>query len=210
MAEAHGLQVAEYGHSARIQAIDALIRQHGPEIWDRALDEIRETPFLRGSGSRGWRVTLDWLIAEDHCVAVAEGRYRPWTADRADGAKDPAQPRTIGQQDLDWMAQGVTHPQILRQTWHTLHRVLGREPTQVELEATYREAERATTAGEEVDVDDDAIHARAWWVGTPHDTRRALSVRLGYTRGSDRPDLSDDSTLAARAWRKMQHLQEAS
>jgi uncharacterized protein YdaU (DUF1376 family) len=41
-----------------------------------AVQKAVQTPFLCGAGERGWRATLDWLVANDtNTLAVLEGKY---------------------------------------------------------------------------------------------------------------------------------------
>jgi len=41
-----------------------------------AVKKAQQTPFLRGEGSRGWRASFDWFVANQvHIYAVLEGKY---------------------------------------------------------------------------------------------------------------------------------------
>jgi hypothetical protein len=41
-----------------------------------AVKKAQQTPFLRGEGSRGWRVSFDWFVANQvNICAVLEGKY---------------------------------------------------------------------------------------------------------------------------------------
>lgn len=53
------------------------IHQHPTYAWwDELFVKIAQTPFLFGNGSRGWRVDLDWLIANDrNALKIVEGKY---------------------------------------------------------------------------------------------------------------------------------------
>jgi hypothetical protein len=47
-----------------------------PGWWQAVFERVRDTPFLRAENPRGWRVTLDWLLANDtNAVKVSEGAY---------------------------------------------------------------------------------------------------------------------------------------
>jgi uncharacterized protein YdaU (DUF1376 family) len=46
------------------------------ETFKRAVLKVVETPFCCGAGDRGWKATLDWLVANDtNCIGVLEGKY---------------------------------------------------------------------------------------------------------------------------------------
>uniref|UniRef100_A0A7C3WQR8 Uncharacterized protein n=1 Tax=Desulfobacca acetoxidans TaxID=60893 RepID=A0A7C3WQR8_9BACT len=36
-----------------------------PSYWRRVFENIRDIPFYRGEGPRGWKATLDWVIKND-------------------------------------------------------------------------------------------------------------------------------------------------
>ena len=41
-----------------------------------AVKKAQQTPFLRGEGSRGWRASFDWFVANHvNIYAVLEGKY---------------------------------------------------------------------------------------------------------------------------------------
>lgn len=43
----------------------------------RAMDKIRDYPFLLGAGEKGWLVDFDWVIANDtNYLKILEGKYR--------------------------------------------------------------------------------------------------------------------------------------
>lgn len=48
----------------------------GEDEFIRAFDCIKESDFLQGKNSNGWRVSFDWLIENDtNAVKVLEGKY---------------------------------------------------------------------------------------------------------------------------------------
>jgi Helix-turn-helix domain len=52
----------------------------------KALAQVLVTPFLRGEGSRGWKVTFDWLIENDgNAINVLEGSYENGGTKNANG-----------------------------------------------------------------------------------------------------------------------------
>jgi len=41
-----------------------------------AVKKAQQTPFLRGEGTRGWRASFDWFVANQvNIYAVLEGKY---------------------------------------------------------------------------------------------------------------------------------------
>jgi hypothetical protein len=46
------------------------------EDFKEAVKKAQQTPFLRGEGTRGWRASFDWLVANHvNIYAVLEGKY---------------------------------------------------------------------------------------------------------------------------------------
>lgn len=46
------------------------------EDFKRAIENIRQTPFLQGDNERGWKIDFDWLIkSETNFFKVVEGKY---------------------------------------------------------------------------------------------------------------------------------------
>lgn len=43
--------------------------------WEKFCRRIQASPFLMGEGSRGWRITLDWILLEDNLLKVLEGNF---------------------------------------------------------------------------------------------------------------------------------------
>lgn len=65
--------------------IEKLLREHGPEAWQQALDEISGSSFLCGGSDRGWKITLGWLLKPANFVKVIKGNYRNGAACRGHG-----------------------------------------------------------------------------------------------------------------------------
>jgi hypothetical protein len=74
---AHGLPAVTRPTGALRRKIAAALRRNPDrEFWEIVLNKCVDTPFLRGEGPRGWRVTLPWLVADaEHAVHVYEGNY---------------------------------------------------------------------------------------------------------------------------------------
>jgi len=49
--------------------------QNDVRKWDLFCQRIKDSPFLRGEGPRGWRVTLDWILEECNLLKVLEGNF---------------------------------------------------------------------------------------------------------------------------------------
>ncbi len=43
--------------------------------WEQFCRRIQASPFLMGEGSRGWRITLDWILVEENLLKVLEGNF---------------------------------------------------------------------------------------------------------------------------------------
>jgi len=43
--------------------------------WEAALSKIKDAPFCRGQGPRGWLANVDWFLRPDTVLRILEGRY---------------------------------------------------------------------------------------------------------------------------------------
>lgn len=43
--------------------------------WEKFCRRIQASPFLMGEGPRGWRITLDWILAQENLLKVLEGNF---------------------------------------------------------------------------------------------------------------------------------------
>lgn len=76
LADRCGLQKSRTLTPQRRKAIAARIREHGGmAAWERALSMVERSAFLRGSNSRGWRATLDFLCQASSFAKVVDGAY---------------------------------------------------------------------------------------------------------------------------------------
>lgn len=75
-----GLAPVQRLTSTRRSALaDRLAECGGLDGWRAALDNIRASPFLRGEGDSGWRITFDWLLEQTNFARTLEGAYESWT-----------------------------------------------------------------------------------------------------------------------------------
>lgn len=81
-----GLPVPKQLTQARISKISKLISAYGPHGWQHVLEEIRMSRFL--CGDRGWKLTLDWLLAPSNFTKTIEGNYRNGTSRRGNSTSD--------------------------------------------------------------------------------------------------------------------------
>lgn len=84
----------KYPTLPKIQSISDTRRNHLKKRYEQTtfknfeeiLSAIDEQPFLRGENGRGWKASLDWLIANDtNHIKVLERKYKDGTK-----SKDPA------------------------------------------------------------------------------------------------------------------------
>ena len=70
--------------ATRLAKLRIRIREHPTfEWWNELFSRMAHTPFLFGQGARGWRVSLDWLLANDtNATKILEGRYENETTTR--------------------------------------------------------------------------------------------------------------------------------
>ena len=62
--------------SDRYKLLSARLKQYGLDGWMKALDEIRQSQWLRGNGNKGWVITFDWFIRPNNFPKVHDGNYR--------------------------------------------------------------------------------------------------------------------------------------
>lgn len=60
---------------ARRRAIQARIREFGPESVRLVMEKVRDSAFLTGKGGRGWRASFDWIFKPGNFAKIAEGNY---------------------------------------------------------------------------------------------------------------------------------------
>jgi hypothetical protein len=75
MAERLELPVPKCCNEERLNKIKRLIKEHGVEGWQAALDAFNNCGFLQGINDRGWTLTLDWLLKPANFTKVIEGNY---------------------------------------------------------------------------------------------------------------------------------------
>lgn len=95
IAESRALHMAGVLTPKRMAAIAALLGALGGiEGWRGLLRAVEASPFLCGSGARGWRCSLDWLVQPESAQRVLEGQYSTAAPDAA--PDDPsATPKTF-------------------------------------------------------------------------------------------------------------------
>ena len=59
----------------RGKKLQRLIFEHGVDAVLQAIDNISRSVFLKGGGSKGWKITIDWFLNPDHFIRVLENRY---------------------------------------------------------------------------------------------------------------------------------------
>jgi hypothetical protein len=71
-----------------------------------AVKKAQQTPFLRGEGTRGWRASFDWFVANQvNIYAVLEGKYDGPAAESKNGN---GAPHAIDATDLDCEPGGTS------------------------------------------------------------------------------------------------------
>lgn len=59
----------------RIKSIQSRAKQYDKEDFIKAINNIKESPFLQGNNKRGWLITFDWFIKPTNFAKVLEGNY---------------------------------------------------------------------------------------------------------------------------------------
>ena len=80
----HWNQLAAYGvkpvisinHGAkRFDMLRARVRSYGIDKILEAIENIKKSSFLCGSGQKGWVITFDWFVRPNNFIKVLEGNY---------------------------------------------------------------------------------------------------------------------------------------
>lgn len=61
--------------STRQKLISSRVKEHGLDEVLKAIDNINNSPFLKGQNDRGWTITFDWFIKPNNFIKVLEGNY---------------------------------------------------------------------------------------------------------------------------------------
>lgn len=72
----------------RCQMLKGRIREYGMDDLLKAMDNIRQSDFLRGENKNGWMITFDWFVRPNNFLKVLEGNYN---GDRKHGSGAKAQ-----------------------------------------------------------------------------------------------------------------------
>ncbi len=59
----------------RLQSLKARIAEYSEEDVFRAIENIKQSNFLKGENDRGWRINFDWFVAPNNFPKVLEGNY---------------------------------------------------------------------------------------------------------------------------------------
>ena len=89
-------------NSARGKMISARIREYGLDTVLQAIENIKNSPFLRGENKNGWMVTIDWFAKPNNFIKVMEGQY---SAGMSRG-KNQTGPKSGGDWLLEKIARG--------------------------------------------------------------------------------------------------------
>lgn len=61
--------------SKRCQLLKGRIREYGLDDVINAIENVRNSDFLRGENNRGWLITFDWFVKPNNFAKVLEGNY---------------------------------------------------------------------------------------------------------------------------------------
>ena len=60
----------------RLKALKARVKEYGVDKVLLAIDNIKNSDFLRGDNERGWVVDFDWLLKPNNFIKVLENKYK--------------------------------------------------------------------------------------------------------------------------------------
>lgn len=61
--------------SKRCQLLKGRIREYGIDEVLNAINNVRNSDFLRGENNRGWMITFDWFVKPNNFIKTLEGNY---------------------------------------------------------------------------------------------------------------------------------------
>lgn len=61
--------------SKRYQLLKGRIREYGIDEVLNAINNVRNSDFLRGENNRGWTITFDWFVKPNNFIKTLEGNY---------------------------------------------------------------------------------------------------------------------------------------
>lgn len=61
--------------SKRYQLLKGRIREYGIDEVLNAINNVRNSDFLRGKNNRGWMITFDWFVKPNNFLKTLEGNY---------------------------------------------------------------------------------------------------------------------------------------
>ena len=63
---------------AMVKQLQALLEQYGKEALRKAITNVANSQFLLGNSrnSRGWSITLNWMLNPDHLENILQGKYQ--------------------------------------------------------------------------------------------------------------------------------------
>lgn len=61
--------------SKRCQLLKGRIREYGIDEVLNAINNVRNSDFLRGENNRGWTITFDWFVKPNNFLKTLEGNY---------------------------------------------------------------------------------------------------------------------------------------
>lgn len=61
--------------SKRYQLLKGRIREYGIDEVLNAINNVRNSDFLRGENNRGWMITFDWFVKPNNFLKTLEGNY---------------------------------------------------------------------------------------------------------------------------------------
>ena len=67
--------------NTRLKLLNARIKDYGIDGVLQAINNIKESSFLKGQNNKNWTITFDWLIKPSNFIKVLEGNY----TDKEDG-----------------------------------------------------------------------------------------------------------------------------
>lgn len=62
--------------SKRGGMLRARVNEYGVDAVLKAIENIRESPYLKGQGSHGWVITFEWFVKPNNFIKVYENSYR--------------------------------------------------------------------------------------------------------------------------------------
>lgn len=88
--------------TTRYKLLNARIKEHGEDKVLQAIENVKHSTFLKGQNSKGWTITIDWLVKPNNFLKVLEGNYEDKKISTGNGNKNKLKFDNFKGRDYDY------------------------------------------------------------------------------------------------------------